>query len=100
MDQLKYAFGLTEEEYWFSRYNKVFTPKELKKLQLIETPYENQDSLSVAQKREMIQIFKVMSPLVNDPIIYGLMLLLLVTQPIDGISMGPLAKLHSRCQFH
>ena len=97
MEQLKYAFGLTEEEYWLSKYNKVFSPKELKKLQVIETPYEKQDSLSALQKREVIQIIKAMSPLVNDPIIYGLMLLLLVTQPVDGVNMGSLGNLNSRC---
>jgi len=95
MEQVQYGFGVTEEEYWTSKYKSVFGRTELKKLGTLETSYDLQYGLSEAQKSDMMNAFNDMSDLISDPSIYGLMLLMVSSKPIDGVSMESIAKLNS-----
>lgn len=95
MEQVQYAFGVTEEEYWTSKYEPVFGRTKLKKLGTLESTYDLQNGLSEAQKSEVMQTFEDLSGLISDPSIYGLMLFMVSSRPIEGVSIESIAKLNS-----
>jgi hypothetical protein len=93
-DQLQYVLGSNEGEVWAAKYEKVFARKELKKMEVLDTSHDLQKTLSDSQKCEMMKAFSDLAGLVSDPIIYGLMLLLILSQPVEGVFIGPIAKLN------
>ena len=93
-DQLQYSIGLKEGEFWAAKYEKVFARKELKKLDILDSSYDLQNALSESEKCEMMKAFRDLSGLVSDPITYGLMLLLILSQPVEGVFIGPVARLN------
>jgi len=94
IDQLQYSLGLNEGEFWAAKYEKVFAGKELKKLDILDASHNLKNALSDDQKCEMMKAFKDLSGLVSDPIIYGLMLLLTLSQPVEDVFIGPVVKLN------
>lgn len=95
MEQIQFGNGFLDDQSWTSKYTSVFGQTELKKIGTLDTSYDLQNGLSDAQKCELIEGFREMSDLVSDPIIYGLMMLVVSSRPIEGVSMESIAKLNS-----
>ncbi len=95
MEQIHFGNGFLDDQSWQSKYTSVFGQTELKKIGTLDTSYDLQNGLSEAQKCELTEGFCEMSDLVSDPIIYGLMMLIVSSRPIEGVSMESIAKLNS-----
>ena len=96
MEQLRYGFSQNDEEIWNRKFEAVFKKKELKTLGLFESSYELPFLLSKEQNRCLQKIFEAVPTLLKDPLVYGFILLLTLSKPIEGAnSMDNLSKLNS-----
>jgi hypothetical protein len=96
IEQLQFAFSQYDEEIWNGRFKLVFEKTELQKLGVFESSYELPVLLTHQQKVQMLHILDAASLLLKDPLVYGLILLLTVSEPGQELAMGPLAQLNSK----
>jgi hypothetical protein len=97
-EQLKMSFSSSDEKHWKEKYETVFGGKKLKKMSFMETSDDLQLLLSDKEKKEICAIFSNVSNLTKDPVIYGLLILLILTKPEESLSgrQQHLAKLNSK----
>ena len=96
-EQLRFSFGIVDENLWKEKFDKVFGSATLTKIEFFPAA----SSLPIFQtgviNDVMQSAFVEAVSLVKDPILWGLLLLITVTEPTEGIlQTTPLAKLHSR----
>jgi hypothetical protein len=79
LEQVQCASGYRDEELWKSKYGSLVFKRPLKKLTLFDPLLQYKTYFSDAEKSEMNETFAALAAIIQDPILYGLMVLLAVT---------------------
>jgi hypothetical protein len=99
-EQLQFAFGQLDQNRWADKFNQVFASSQLQKVGFLKSAMEL-PVFQLANRSNVTQtILSDASALANDRMIWGIMMLLLVTTPMDDFnSSHPMAILNSQYQF-
>jgi len=95
-EQLKFSFGCSDESLWNEKFNKVFGSNTIEKIGFFDAA----SSLPIFQRGLPSEVSESAvddaKSIVKDPTLWGLMMLITITEPTEGLIVSPLANLHSR----
>ena len=96
-EQLKFAFGCTDETAWNEKFRKVFGNNPIDKIGFFQAV---SFCLPIFQRGLPVEVIESAvedaKSIVKDSNLWALMMLITVTEPTDGLIASPLANLHSR----
>ena len=97
LDQFLFCFGESDHAIWATKYKPVLMTQHLKQLHLLESLLELVSVENDEMRLEVDRMFRLVTDLIQDPILYGLMVLVAVTTPMNwDPNVKPLAELNSR----
>jgi hypothetical protein len=95
-EQLKFAFACTDESAWNEKFHKVFGNNAVQKVGFFQAASFLPIFQTGLSSEAIESALEDAKSIVMDPILWGLMMLIMVTEPTEGLVASPLANLHSK----
>ena len=99
-EQLRFACGEEDQIYWNEKFHQVFGATELQKVGFFQSTPDLPEFRPDDESNVVLTFMTEASALAKDRVLWGTMMLLIVTKPLEGSSsFHPLSVLNSQFQF-
>jgi len=100
IEQLQFACGEEDEIHWRERFHQTFGRNELQKVGFFQSSHDLPEFQVGEEFNSVLSFMTEASALAKDRILWGIMMLLVVTKPLEESSSAhPLSVINSQYQF-